>query len=225
MILLNNPNQVFLHRTIKGKYYRHQATVKTGFLDVNWNRSVPIWPGMAMMRTSGVAYPENAQSFTAGDIVTPVTQAQNGFPSGAESAYTLLNNVGVPAGLCANYIGGDGIDELDSVGVDGLGIWTLNPDAEVEILAPAFDAVTFSWQSLSPTNGTDLLIYARTANLTGGALAGLSGQGGPLGTYGLQGQLVPSTDVNVSVQPVARLISVNSATSITIGGLAPRHNL
>jgi hypothetical protein len=223
MIQLNNPNQVFLHRTIRGKYYRHQATIKSAFLDVNWNRSVPIWPGMAMMRTSGVAYPENATSYTAGDIVTPVTQAQNGVPAGAESAYTLLNGVGLPDGLCANYIGGDGIDELATTGIDALGIWVLDADAEVEILAPAFDAFTFSWQSLAPTNGTDLLIYGRTANLTGSAVAGLTGNSGPLGTYGLQGQLVPSTDTSASTQPIARLISVNSATSITIGGLHVRH--
>lgn len=222
MIQLNSPQQAFLHRTIRGRYFRHQATIKSAFLDVNWNRSVPIWPGMAMMRTAGTAYPENAQSLTAGDNVTPVTSAQTGFTSGAEGAYTLLNGVGLPAGLCNNYIGGDGIDELEYSGVDGLGVWVLGPDAEVEVLAPAFDAFTFAWQTLYPSNGTDLLVYGRTANLASTGVAGLNGSGGPLGTYGLQGQLVPSTDVNASAVPIARLISVNSATSITVGGLIVR---
>jgi len=304
MLQLNNPNQALtVRRTIQGRYYRHQATIKSAFLDPNWDRSVPIWPGMAMMRTTGLAYAETAQSFAtytttvaagsnglnvdtftgtetllvadtnnlfqtggtvsvvtssgtatlaysgvadgntltgvslmagsgtlatgavvsqAADIVSPVTTTQTGFPTGGEGAYTLLNGVGEPGGLCNNYIGGDGIDELMMSGMDSLGVWVLDPDAEVEILAPAFDAVNFSWQTLQSFNGTDVLVYGRTANLTGSAVAGLNGNGGPLGTYGIQGQLVPSTDANASVQPVGRLLAVNGAQSITLGGLMVR---
>jgi hypothetical protein len=224
MLLLNNASQAWLKRTFRMKYGFNQATPKSAFLDPAWDRSVPIWPGMAMMRTSGVGYAENAQSFAAGDVVAPPSQDQTGFPSGAESSYTLLNGVGVPAGFCANYIGGDNIDELATSGINGLAVWVLGPDAEFEVLAPAFDAYSFNWSTADPGNGTDVLIYARTANLTGNALAGLNGSAGPLGTYGLRGQLVLGTDANASAQPIARLISVNSATSLTIGGLAVRHS-
>jgi hypothetical protein len=219
VLQLNNPNQASLKRTFRPTYALTQATPKSGFLDPNWNRSVPIWPGMVLMRTTGVSYAEQAQSFASGDIVTPPTYTQTGFPAGAEAAYTLINGTGVPAGLCGQYIGGDGLDELQTSGVNALACWVLGPDAEVEILAPAFDP-SLSWATADPGNGTDVLIYARTANL-GGAV-GLNGQGGALGTTGIQGQLVLSTDANKSTQPVARLISVNSTMAITIGGLMVR---
>jgi hypothetical protein len=220
MLQLNSPSQASLKRTIRPTYGLTQATPKSGFLDPNWNRSVPIWPGMVLMRTSGVAYAEQAQSFATGDITTPPTAAQTGFPAGAEAAYTLINGVGVPAGLCGQYIGGDGIDELETSGVNALACWVLGPDAEFEILAPAFDP-SLAWATADPGNGTDVLVYARTANL--GGATGTNGQGGALGTTGLQGQLVLGTDPNASAQPVARLISVNSTMAITIGGLMPRH--
>jgi hypothetical protein len=226
MLQLNNLNQVFLKRPLRPTYALTQATPKAGFLDPNWNRSVPIWPGMAMMRTTGVSYPENAQSFTSGDIVAPATSAQTGFPSGAENAYTLLNSTAnaTPAGLCAQYIGGDGIDELI---INALAVWVLGPDAEMEVDAPAFDAVTCNWASADPGNGTEVFIYARTANA--GSPVGLNGLSGTA-TAQLQGQLIikNATDGNtpgsstLSAYPVARLISVNSATSITIGGLNSR---
>jgi hypothetical protein len=199
----------YIKRTIRPLYGWTQATPKSGYLDPAWNRSVPIWPGMAFMRTSGASgYTGPYQTFGA----------TSGGPN-----YTLLNNVGVPAGLVGNYIGGEGIDELLDTGVSALAVWVLDPDAEFEILAPAFDA-NLTWTD--PGNGTDALVYARTANL-GGAV-GLNGLGGAIaggsytGTYGLQGQLVTAADANKSTQPVARLVAVNSNISITIGGLISR---
>lgn len=202
-------NQSYLKRTIRPNYGWTQATPKSGFLDPSWARAVPIWPGMCMMRTSGASgYTGPYQSY--------------GSTSGGPN-YTLINSVGQPAGLVGNYIGGDGVDELLDTGISALAVWVLDPDAEFEILAPAFDA-NLTWTD--PGNGTDVLVYGRTANL-GGAV-GLNGLGGPIaegaytGTYGLQGQLVTEVDANASAQPVARLIAVNSTTSITIGGLVPR---
>lgn len=175
----------YLKRTIRVNYGWTQATPKSGYLDPAWDRSVPIWPGMAMMKTAG----------------------QN---------YTLINATGTPAGLMGLYVGGDGIDEPADVGVNAIGVWVMDPDAEFEILAPAFDA-SLTWTD--PGDGTAALVYAYTANLTGGAFAGINGLGGALGTKGLRGQLCTAAGTGKTAQPVGRLISVNSATSITIGGL------
>lgn len=300
MLQLNNVNQIGVTRTFRPTYALTQATPKSGFLDPNWNRSVPIWPGMVLMRTLGVAYAENADSYAsttttitsgsngvnvntftgsgtlnvaangtfaatgditvvtstgtavlsytgntgttftgvntiygtgtlstggsvsqATDIISPPTYLQTGFPSGAESAYTLINGTGVPAGFCGQYIGGEGIDELLFSGVNALACWVLGPDAECEILAPAFDP-SLAWATVDPGTGIDILVYARTANLS--TVTGANGLAGALGTTGLQGQLCLSTDTSPSTQPVGRLISVNSATSITVGGLIPRHS-
>ena len=168
--MLRTPlNKAHLKRTIRPLYGWTQATPKSCFLDPNWDRSVPIYPGMAMMRTSG----EN---------------------------YSLLNGTGVPAGFAGLYVGGDGIDEVEEQGVNAFAVWTLSPDAEFEIISPAFDA-TLSWTD--PGDGTDLLIHASTAGSN-------------------RGKLVPAGATNASAQPVARLVKVISATKIQIAGLMPR---
>jgi hypothetical protein len=110
---------------------------------------------------------------------------------------TLLDGTGYPYGLAAFYMGGDGIDEITEQGVNACGVWVLSPDAEFEILDPAFDS-TLSW--VEPTNGTIALVYASTAGAN-------------------RGKLVPSGSPNVSAKPVARLIKVSSSTKIVIGGL------
>lgn len=114
---------------------------------------------------------------------------------------TLLGGSGVPYGLSAFFEGGDGIYEITEQGVNACAVWVLGPDAEFQILAPAFDT-TLSWAE--PTDGTIKLVTAYTA--------------GPK-----RGQLCLSTttdSTNIpSTTPLARLISVDSATQITIGGL------
>jgi hypothetical protein len=114
--------------------------------------------------------------------------------------YTLINGTGVPAGLCGLYIGGDGIDEVLEAGINVLAVWVLDPDAEFEILAPAFDTAA-TWTD--PGNGTDLLVHASTTGAN-------------------RGKLVPAGASNASANPVARLMKVNSPTKITIGGLMTR---
>ncbi len=226
MIQLNNLNQVFLKRTLRPTYALTQATPQSGNLDPNWTRAVPIWPGMALQRAAGTSYPENAQSYASGDIITPVSQSQTGFPTGAQPSFTLLGGTtggtqGAPVGLCAQYIGGDGIDELQSSGVNAVTCWVLGPDAQMEVDAPAFDAVNGgTW---TDPGASEVFVYARIGNMTGAV--GLNGQSGTA-TTGLQGQLILSTGVvtgtAVSTYPVARLVSVNSSTSITIAGLNSR---
>lgn len=158
-----------LKRSIRPLYGWSQATPKSGFLNPAWDRSVPIWPGMALMHTGG-------------------------------DTYTLLNGTGVPAGLCAHYIGGDGVDELLDQGINALGVWVLGPDAEFEVDAPAFDS-TLTWTE--PSDGTDLLVHASTTGAN-------------------RGKLVPAGTVGASTNPVGRLIKVISASTIVVGGLLPR---
>ena len=114
---------------------------------------------------------------------------------------TLLNATGVPYGLGALYVGGDGIDEPLDAGINAFAVWKLAPDAEFEVLAPAFDT-TATWTD--PGDGTELLIYGQTAGAN-------------------RGKLVPAGTAGASAQPVARLLKVNSATKITIGGLRQKY--
>jgi len=114
---------------------------------------------------------------------------------------TLINGTGVPYGLGGLYVGGDGIDEPLDAGINTFAVWKLAPDAEFEILAPAFDP-TATWTD--PGDGTEALIYAQTAGAN-------------------RGKLVPAGTAGASAQPVARLLKVNSATKITIGGLRQKY--
>jgi hypothetical protein len=158
--------KAYLKRTLRILYGWTQTTPKAMLLDPAWDRSVPIWPGMAMMKTRG-------------DLVT------------------LLNGTGVPYGLSGLYIGGDGIDEVLDSGVNATTVWVMAPDAEFEVLAPAFDS-TLSW--VDPANGTTALVYASTAGAN-------------------RGKLVPAGATNASTRAVARLLKVDGPSKIIIGGL------
>lgn len=166
MLRVINPNKAYLKRTIRELYGYHQATPKSVYLDANWDRSVNIFPGMVMCRTSG----ENVTLFGA--------SPQN-----------------VAYGLSDHYVGGDGIDEPAYVGLNVFAVWVLNRDAEFEILAPAFDT-TATWTD--PGDGTEVLLTAATSGAQRAKLT-------PTGA--------------TSSNAIARLLKVNSATKITIGGL------
>lgn len=113
---------------------------------------------------------------------------------------TLINGTGVPMGFFGNYIGGDGVDEPSDSGVNATVVWTLGPDAEFEVLSPSFDTgVTWT----DPGDGTILMIHAYVDGVRRGTLC-------PAGTTG-RGTL--------SARPVARLLAVESASTIKIGGL------
>ena len=171
----------YVKRTIRPLFAWTQATPKPCFLDPGWTRAIPLWPGMAYVRSGG-------------DLVAPM---------GATSAQMGGKTMGTPAampvyGLGALYVGGDGIDELLYAGINAFAVWVLSPDAEFEILAPAFDA-TQTWTD--PTDGSgSTLIFASASGSN-------------------QGMLVPNGGTNAGTFPVARLLKVNSSTKITIGGL------
>lgn len=167
----------YLKRTVRPLYGWTQATPKSGFLDPAWNRSVAIFPGMVMTKTSGNNY----------------TLIGSG---------TGTNTAQIPAGLVSQWIGGDGVDELLESGINALSVWVLGPDAEFEVLAGAFDT-TQSW--VDPGDGTEVLICASVSGSN-------------------QGQLVPSTASGSLSIPVAKLIQVESANALIIGGLQARVN-
>lgn len=174
----------YVKRTVRPLYSWTQATPKSCFLDPGWTRAVPIWPGMGFIRTGG-------------DLVTlaGATSAQ----MGGKTMNATTTQAAV-YGLGALYVGGDGIDELLYAGINAFACWILGPDAEFEILAPAFDA-TQTWTD--PSDGS------------GAALIGVSLSGSN------QGMLVPWASSGSVSAPVGRLLKVNSSTKLTIGGLTP----
>jgi hypothetical protein len=115
----------------------------------------------------------------------------------AGEAVTLLDATGAPMGLSAFYEGGDGIFEISEQGVNACAVWVLTPDAEFEILAPAFDD-TLSW--VDPGTGVPTLVHAYTSGAK-------------------RGRLCLAATVGASTLPVAKLVKVNSTSKITIGGL------
>lgn len=163
-------NKAWLKRTIRPLYGWTQQTPAAVLLDPAWNRSVAIYPGMVAMKTKG-------------DNVTLI---------GAAPA--------VPYGLFGEFIGGDGIDEPLARGVNATSVWVFGPDAESEILSPAFDTGS-TWTD--PADGTIVLCHAITDGANRGKLA-------PAGQTG-RGTL--------SVKPVCRLHKVDSASKIIVAGL------
>ena len=153
-------------RTLRPLYGWTQATPKHVFLDPEWDRSVDIFPGMVAMKTEG-------------DNVAPI------------------NEVGDPIGFFGMYVAPQyGIDELINQGVNAPAVWVLGPDAEFEVLDPAFDTEA-EW--VEPGDGTTVLLYGATS--------------GPN-----RGKLTP--DGAEGARPVARLIRVSGPGKIVIGGLA-----
>ncbi len=110
---------------------------------------------------------------------------------------SLIGANGVPYGFGALYVGGDGIDEPLESGINAFAVWVMGPDAEAEILAPAFDT---NLAFVEAGNGAETLLHASTAGAN-------------------RGKLVPAGSPNASTSPVCRLMKVNSATKITVGGL------
>lgn len=159
------PNTLHIKRTIRPLYGNTQATPASAFLDPDHDRTYPKWPGFAMVKGNG-------------ELVR--------FPSDADD---------LPYGLAAQYVGGDGIDEPLEVGINAMAVWKLSPDAEFEILAPAFDH-TQTW-----ADGD--LVYAATDAANAG-------------------RLVPEGYTTRTTAPIARVLKIASPTKIVIGGLQPR---
>jgi len=194
----------YIKRTVRPLFAWTQATPKPAFLDPNWTRAVPVWPGMGFIRTGGdlvTLAGANSVQMNGATMAGAAGASNNGstYTAGALPVY----------GLGALYVGGDGIDELLYAGINAFSVWVLGPDAEFEILAPAFDP-TATWADPTDGSGASLIgVACQTGTGTGRTAASL------------QGQLVPwSSSTSISA-PVARLLKVNSSTKITIGGLEP----
>lgn len=99
----------YLKRTLRPLYANTQATPQSMFLDPAWDRSVDIYPGMALMKTSG----QNVTLLNA-----------TGIPWGLSAFFE------------APVLG---ITEITNQGVNAVAVWVLGPDSEFEVLAPAFD--------------------------------------------------------------------------------------
>lgn len=172
-------------RTLRILYGWTQTTPKAMLLDPAWDPTTgPIFPGMCMMKTSG-------------DLVT------------------LINGTGVPYGLSALFVGDVSVtgvyDEVEEQGVNAFAVWVLTPDAEFEVLSPAFDAGV-AWTD--PGDGTYVSVHARTDYVSDSAP---TADGDPTG---LRGQLVPAgTGGSITTRPVARLLKVDGPSKIVIGGL------
>jgi hypothetical protein len=165
--------KAWIKRTLRVKYGWVQTTPKDVKVDPAWDRSVAIYPGMVAMKTKG-------------DLVSLVGGA----------AATV-----VPYGLFGEYIGGDGLDEPLARGVNSTAVWVLGPDAEFEVLSPAFDTGA-TWTD--PADGTVRLIHTYVDGANRGKMA-------PAGTTG-RGTL--------TTKPIAKLIRVDSAAMIVVGGLS-----
>lgn len=190
----------YIKRCIRPLYAWTQATPKSCFLDPAWTRLVPIWPGMGFVRTGGdlVTLAGAGASQMGGR-----TMAGTGTGTTGSTGSTFTAGEGPPVyGLGALYVGGDGIDELLYAGINAFAVWVLGPDAEFEILAPAFDATQSGWATADANNGS------------GSALVAVSTTGAN------QGMLIPYAANSTSMtQPIGRLLKLNSSTKITIGGL------
>jgi hypothetical protein len=174
-VTLSNSNA---HRTLKPLYAFSQSTPKAEVLDPAWNSVVPIYAGMAMAKTIGSA----------------VTLVGDG-TTGPKTPYGLAAFMeGVPN--VENEISNQG-------GVNACGVWVLSPDAEFQVLAPAFDTAA-TWADAG--TGAPALVYAYLTTAKRGQLC-------PVGAG------TPGT--TITDKPVARLLQINSTSMITIGGLDP----
>jgi hypothetical protein len=140
--------------------------------------------------------PKDQKLDPAWDRSTPIWPGMVAMKTKGDNV-TLINGTGVPMGLFGLYIGGDGLDEPNDSGVNSVAVWVLGPDAEMEVLAPAFDT-TATWTD--PGDGTRALVYAQTTGAN-------------------RGKLVPAGTTGASAVPVCSLIAVDSASAIRVGGL------
>lgn len=103
-------NLSYIKRTIRPKYAWTQSTPQAMYVDPAWDRSIDIYPGMALMRTTG----ENVTLLNG-----------TGDPYGLAAFY-----------MAPVY----GIDEITEQGINACAVWVLGVDAEFDVLAPAFDS-------------------------------------------------------------------------------------
>lgn len=133
---------------------------------------------------------------SAWDRSTPIWPGMVMTKGVGENVTVPASTSDIPYGFSALYVGGDGVDEPLDVGLNVFAVWVMGPDSEAEVLAPAFDTTL----TYTDTSGAEFLLYAGTTGAN-------------------KGKLVVSGTSGATTAPVARLLKVNSATKITIGGL------
>jgi hypothetical protein len=159
----------FIKRTVRPLYGWSQATPQDMKLDDDfYTEDVDVFPGMVATKTTG----------------------QN---------VTVINAAGdAPLGLFGLYIGGDDIDEVKDQGVNSVAVWVLGPDAQFEVLSPAFDT------DATYDDDGETLLHAWVSGAD-------------------QGKLVPAGSTKaghvISTEPVARLVEVYSDSVIIVAGL------
>lgn len=159
----------FIKRTVRPLYGWSQATPQDMKLDADfYDAGVKVFPGMVATKTSG-------------QNVTVIGDAAD-----------------APLGLFGLYLGGDDIDEVKDQGVNSVAVWVLGPDAQFEILDPAFDT------DQTYTDTGEVLLHAWVSGADQGKLAPAgSSKGGHV----------------LSTEPVARLVEVVSDSVIIVAGL------
>jgi hypothetical protein len=163
-------------RTLLPKYAQTQATAYSGFLDPAWPRTYDIYPGSVMAR-------ENDEVFT---LFTGATGQ-------------------VPFGLSSLFVAPQlGIDEVLATGGNEFTVWTIEPQGEFEVLAPAFDQ-NANWATAATSHGGICLLTGTTASVT------LSN-----GFVQPPGVLTPTGANNAN--SIAELISVETTSKILIRG-------
>ena len=148
-------DKAYIKRTIRPRYGWTQATPKSCFLDPAWDRSTDIWPGMAMMKTSGENYTlvgagRNAEGlsglYIGGDGIDEVEEA------------------GVNV-LAVWSLGADAEFEILAPAFDTSTAWSDPGTADVDLVYARVDAAT------TPT---------ATTGLRGQLVATIGGTGGTL---------------------------------------------
>jgi hypothetical protein len=104
-------NLAHIKRSLREAYGYTQATPQDTVLDPAWDKSVDIYPGMALVRAGG------------NKVTLP--NATGDYPLGLAALY------------CAPVYG---LDETAQRGINAFPTWVLGPDAAIEVDAPAFDA-------------------------------------------------------------------------------------
>jgi hypothetical protein len=134
--------------SLRPLYANTQATPQNMYLDPAWDRSIDIFPGMVLMKTSG-------------ELVSLVNAAGS-----------------VPFGLAGFYEAPVfGLTQIANQGTNACPVWVLGPDSRFEVLSDAFDT-SLTWTDTGDGTGPALVsAYAGTAKRgklcpagTGGAL-------------------------------------------------------
>jgi hypothetical protein len=127
-------------------------------------------------------YPGMAMQKNAGQLVAPL---------GSGDPYGLSDFFEAPT---------LGIRQITDSGINACAVWVLDPDAEFQVLPPAFDT-TLAWAEAGGGAMTPVFAYTSGAK---------------------QGQLAIGTGAGIGTKAVARLLNVSGTGAnsvITIGGL------